>query len=452
MKPNVLLVDDDAAVREMLKELLGECGCYVHEAEDKSELDGMMASKAPDLVLLDLVLPDANGVDLIPRIKRQWSDSEVVVLTGHATFESAVETTKRGAYTFLNKPVDFETLRVTVDRALEHRRLNETSHLLRQALASLNGETAPIFKSAAMKGVVKTIQRVASSDIPVLLVGESGTGKEVMADLVHQLSARYQGPCIKVNCAALPRELIESELFGAIKGAYTGALTNREGLFSQAHQGTLVLDELPEMPIETQSKLLRVLQDKEYRPVGARRSYRSDCRIIAATNRKVEDAISEGALREDLYYRISTMTVELPALRDRREDIMPLAKTFLKRFAAQAGRPTQQFSPEAARVIQEFDWPGNVRQLQNEIHRAVLLCDHQEVQAEDLSISAKQSNAELESDQGDPSRTLMEKIERNTIAQMLKETNGNKVEAAKRLGIGRQTLYNKIKSLEIKAP
>jgi transcriptional regulator with PAS, ATPase and Fis domain len=260
------------------------------------------------------------------------------------------------------------------------------------------------------------------------------------------MSQRSKGRIIKINCAALPRELIESELFGSVKGAFTGAHSDREGLFRQAEGGTLFLDEISEMPIDTQSKLLRVLQDQEVRPVGGKTSYKTNCRLIAATNRNPEDAIKDGKLREDLYYRISAISVNLPPLRERRDDIMPLANAFLKRFAGQANRAIRGYTPAAIERLTNFDWPGNVRQLQNEIQRAVLLSESDMVDASDLSITrAKPEGIESQ----DTNFTLLEGVERNAIVQMLKETNGNKLEAAKRLGIGRQTLYNKIKAYGI---
>jgi transcriptional regulator with PAS, ATPase and Fis domain len=311
----------------------------------------------------------------------------------------------------------------------------------------MSGDGSPIFHSPQMKGVMKTIERVAPSDVSVLITGESGTGKEVVADMIHTLSKRDKGPFIKINCAALPRELIESELFGSVKGSFTGATEDRKGLFRQAEGGTLLLDELSEMPIDTQSKLLRVLQEKEVRPVGGRTSFKTDCRIIAATNRHVEDAIKDGKLREDLYYRISAISIHLPPLRDRRDDILPLARAFLKRFAAQADRVLSDFTPEAIERMRRYDWPGNVRQLQNEIQRTVLMCEGQLVEATDLSIGDPSSGP----DPGNQNLTLMEAMERNKIIEVLKETGGNKLETARRLGIGRQTLYNKIKAYAIAA-
>ena len=318
--------------------------------------------------------------------------------------------------------------------------------MLRRALETISGAASPIFQSGAMREVVRTVERIAPSDVAVLITGESGTGKEVIADLLHAFSPRSKGKIIKINCAALPRELIESELFGSVKGAFTGAHADREGLFRQAEGGTLFLDEISEMPIDTQSKLLRVLQDQEVRPVGGKTAYRTNCRMVAATNRKPEEAIKDGKLREDLFYRISAISFFLPPLRERREDIMPLANAFLKRFAAQANRGIKGFTPSAVERLTGFDWPGNVRQLQNEVQRAVLLCEGDEVDATDLSVT----KVKIVGDESqDTNFTLLEGVERNAIIQMLKETGGNKLETAKRLGIGRQTLYNKIKAYGI---
>ncbi len=441
MKAKVMVVEDTPEVRELVNKILKTGGHEPLLKSSAAELKESFSGPQPDVVLLDLVLPDGDGLELLPAIKKQWPDTEVIVLTGNATFDAAVEATKRGAYHFQNKPFDHKTLLVSVDKALEHKRLNDEASALRNALSTMSGGASPIFQSPAMKGVVRTIERVAPSDVSVLITGESGTGKEVIADLIHNLSPRSKGPLIKINCAALPRELIESELFGSVKGAFTGANTDREGLFRQAEGGTLLLDELSEMPIDTQSKLLRVLQEKEVRPVGGRTSYKTDCRIVASTNRKVEDAIKDGKLREDLYYRISTISIHLPPLRERREDILPLANAFLRRFAAQAGRNLGGYSPAAQDKLRGYDWPGNVRQLQNEIQRAVLMCEGNVVDVHDLSITTAATPAETEVQD----LTLMEAMERNAIVQMLKETGGNKLETAKRLGIGRQTLYNKIK-------
>jgi len=446
MKAKIMVVEDTDEVRDLISRILRGGGHESLLKASAAELKESFTGPQPDVILLDLVLPDGDGLELLPLIKRQWPDTEVIVLTGNATLDAAVEATKRGAYHFQNKPFDHKALLVTIDKALEHKRQHEEASALRQALSTMSGGQAPIFQSPQMKAVVRTVERVAPSDVSILIMGESGSGKEVIADLIHTLSPRNKGPLIKINCAALPRELIESELFGSVKGAFTGANVDREGLFRQAEGGTLFLDEISEMPIDTQSKLLRVMQDKEVRPVGGRTTYKTDCRLIAATNRKVEEAIKDGKLREDLYYRISTISVLLAGLRERREDILPLANSFLKRHAAQAGRNISGFTTAAQEKLRNFDWPGNVRQLQNEIQRAVLMCEGTQIDAQDLSITAAPGpEAEVQD------LTLMEAMERNTIIQVLKETGGNKLETAKRLGIGRQTLYNKIKIYGIEA-
>ena len=373
MKARILIVDDEETIRLHLRTFLEMDGYEVVEAADAAGARAAQEGPQPDVVLLDLKLPDADGLVLLPQLKKKWPDSEVIVLTGYGSIEVAVEATKMGAFYFQSKPVDSGTLKVLVQRALEHKQINEENSALRRAIETMSGGASPVFQSPALKDVVRLVERVAPSDVSVLITGESGTGKEVVADLLHALSPRNKGPLIKINCAALPRELIESELFGSVKGAYTGAQQDREGLFRQAENGTLLLDELSEMPIDTQSKLLRVLQEKIVRPVGGRTVYKADCRIIASTNRVPEEAIKLGKMREDLYYRISTINIHLPPLRDRREDIIPLANSFLKRYAAQANRVITGFSPAAAELLRKFDWPGNVRQLQNEVQRSVLM-------------------------------------------------------------------------------
>jgi DNA-binding NtrC family response regulator len=453
MKGKILIVDDDAAYRKVLNGFL-EGEYQVTEAESGAALQKAFSQTQPDLVLLDVKLGDADGLELLPLVKKRWPETEVIVLTGAAKDNTealawAVEATKRGAFNFLRrsgKEFDAGKFLTDVANALERRQQTEETSLLRRTLETMSGTASPVFQSLAMRDVVRTVERIAGSDVTVLITGESGTGKEVIADLIHAFSPRSKGRIIKINCAALPRELIESELFGSVKGAFTGAHTDREGLFRQAEAGTLLLDEISEMPIDTQSKLLRVLQDQEVRPVGGKTSYKTDCRLVASTNRRTEEAIRDGKLREDLFYRISAISVHLPPLRERREDILPLANAFLKRFAAQANRVIKGYTPSAVERLTSFDWPGNVRQLQNEVQRAVLLSEGEEVDAADLSITKAKVAGE---ESPDTNFTLLEGVERNAIVQMLKETGGNKLETAKRLGIGRQTLYNKIKAYGI---
>ena len=452
MKGKILIVEDEAGYRELLRLHLQD-DYQVVEAESAAALQKTLSQDQPDVVLLDVKLPDANGlIDLLPIIKKRWPETEVIILTGAPSDDQAlpwaVEATKRGAFNFLRKGDRFDRDKLLADlkNAVEHKRQNEEASALRRALETISGTVSPVFQSAAMREVVRTVERIAPSDVAVLITGESGTGKEVIADLVHAFSPRSKGRIIKINCAALPRELIESELFGSVKGAFTGAHSDREGLFRQAEAGTLFLDEISEMPVDTQSKLLRVLQDQEVRPVGGKTAYKTNCRIVAATNRKPEEAIKDGKLREDLFYRISAISVYLPPLRERREDILPLANAFLKRFASQANRVISGFTGGASERLTNFDWPGNVRQLQNEVQRAVLLCEGDAVDSSDLSVTKVRTQGD---ETPDTNFTLLEGVERNAIIQMLKETGGNKLETAKRLGIGRQTLYNKIKAYGI---
>jgi len=451
MKANILVVDDDNDIRHLLAEVLSANEYKVSEAENSSAVQRALGGEQPDIVVLDVKLgqnkeEERAGLDLLPQIKKRWPDTEVIMLTGLGTVEMAMEAGRRGAYNFLSKPFETEKLLADVKCALERKEQSEENSALRRALETMSGNASPIFHSPAMQDVVRTIKRVAPSDVSILITGESGSGKEVIADLIHALSPRSKARIIKINCAALPRELIESELFGSVKGAFTGAHSDRDGLFRQAEGGTLFLDEISEMPIDTQSKLLRVLQDQEVRPVGGKVSYKTNCRLLAATNRKPEDAIKDGKLREDLFYRISAISVHLAPLRERRDDIMPLANSFLKKFASQANRPIRGFTSSAIERLTSFDWPGNVRQLQNEVQRTVLLSEGEEVDSTDLSITQVRMMGD---ESQDTNFTLLEGVERNAIVLMLKETGGNKLETAKRLGIGRQTLYNKIKAYGI---
>jgi DNA-binding NtrC family response regulator len=452
MKGKVLIVDDHREMRELLASLLSAT-YQVSEAESGAALQKAYLQEQPDLVLLDVKLPDADGLELLPNLKKRWPETEVIVLTGAPSdseaIEWAVEAIKRGAFNFVRRGPQFDSQKLLADvtNAIERKRQNEEASVLRRALETISGNATPVFQSAAMRDAVRTIERIATKDVTLLITGESGTGKEVIADLTHALSTRCKNQIIKINCAALPRELIESELFGSVKGAFTGAHSDREGLFRQAEGGTLFLDEISEMPIDTQSKLLRVLQDQEVRPVGGKASFKTNCRIIAATNRDPQHAIQDGKLREDLYYRISAISVHLSPLRERREDIMPMANVFLRRFSSQANRVIKGYTQAAVERLTSFDWPGNVRQLQNEVQRAVLLSESDEVDSSDLSITQVRNVSE--GGAGDTNFTLLEGVERNAIVQMLKETGGNKLETAKRLGIGRQTLYNKIKAYGI---
>lgn len=435
----VLVIDDDEQTCALLEELLRSEGYEVATAGSLTAARELLKRSQPDVALLDWQLPDGDGLEFLPELKRQWPDTQVIMLTGFATFDVAVEAVKQGAFHFQSKPFHAEGLTLLIRRACEHKQLNDRTTALQRALSRLRGESPAIFASRAMSDILRLVERIAGSDAPVLITGESGTGKEVIADLIHSLSPRATGPFVKVNCAALPRELIESELFGVVKGAYTGAHADRDGLFREASRGTILLDEISEMPLDTQAKLLRVLQERTFRPVGGKNNLPADCRVLAATNRKVEEAIREGKLREDVYYRISAVTLHLPPLRERREDILPLANAFLKRFTSQSGRNITGLSEAAARALHDFDWPGNVRQLENEIQRAVLMCESTTIEPRDLSITASAEPGP------EGPLTMLENVERDAIRQALVRARGNKTLAAAELGVTRQTLYNKIR-------
>lgn len=445
MKHRVLVVEDDPEVTRLLTEILESGGYEPLAVSSAAELSNTFSRACPDVVLLDWRLPDANGEELLPRVRQEWPGTAVIVLTGHATLDLAVDAMRHGAFHFQAKPFGAETLMQQIQRACEYSRSpGSVACVAGRGSGGAWGSGRPGFRSPAMRAVLATVERVAPTDVPVLLTGESGTGKEVVADLVHALSRRSAGPCVKVNCAALPRELIESELFGATRGAYTGAHTDRDGLFRQAEGGSLFLDEIAEMPVDLQAKLLRALQERQVRPVGGRTGYPIDCRVIAATNQRIDDALEDGRLREDLYYRIGTIELELAPLRDRREDIVPLARMFLSRVAGQTGRTLAGLAADAVEALLNYDWPGNVRQLENVITRAALLAGGPWVTAADLVLRPGRLKTQLPAD-----LSPLETAEREMIVRTLGQLQGNKLLTARRLGIGRQTLYNKLRRYSI---
>ena len=462
-KPNfrILAVDDDPPVLESIYALLGQPDREVLLARSSADVESYYDEPPPDMVLLDWRLPDGDGMEMLPALKQRWPAAQIVLMSGFANTEIVVEAIKRGAYHFKNKPFSGEDLRLLVDNVCALKQQTQSTVL---SAVRRDKEPCPIVaESPRMQEVLRFTHRVATNDISILITGESGTGKEVIANLTHSVSLRARGPLVSVNCATLPGELIEAELFGVVKGAYTGAVSNRSGLIREAARGTLFLDEIAEMPIHMQAKLLRVLQQREFRPVGGQSNLHAECRIIAATNRDPARATVQGQLRADLFYRIGAITIHLPPLRERPEDILPLARHFIGKFAEQTGRSLKGLTPAAIAALQRFAWPGNVRQLENEIQRAVLLCEQSYIDVGDLlsaglealeptSPAVTTSPAEPPgavpspaSEAGSPGRSRLADAEKAVILAELKVAGGSKRAVARKLGIARQTLYNKLR-------
>jgi DNA-binding NtrC family response regulator len=447
-RTRLLAIDDEPAMLEWLRILLESTGAEVRTAKTGVAGDEVFRNWRPDAVVTDLLLPDLDGIELLKRIKQHTADVEVVVLTGHGSVQRAVEAMRAGAFSFLEKPVDPEALTAIVGKAIERRELvTENEHLKRQLegparLAGIIG------RSQRMHDLLEMVANVAAADANILIQGENGTGKELVANALHCNSKRAKGPFIKINCAAIPKDLIESELFGYKKGAFTGATQDKDGLLERAVGGSLLLDEVGEMPAYLQTKLLRVLQDREYRPIGSDRIVKVDFRLICATNIDVDAALKDGRLREDLYFRINTITLRVPALRDRTEDIPLLCEFFLEKFRQRHGRQVKGIAPAAYHVLIRHRWPGNVRELENVIERGVLVSKGNEISVADLPEEMRDESVSAGDFVVPPHRTL-EEIEKIAIVQTLHRTNWNKQEAAQILGIYRPTLYSKMKKYNI---
>ena len=449
----ILVIDDEPTIAEGLKQNLVDEGYLVDTAATGTEAIGLFDQAGHHVAICDLQLPDMDGLDVVRHIKDAKPLTEVIVLTGHGTGPRAFEASKAGAFDFVEKDenFDFETLLRRIQNALKQRELlTENANMLRQ-LSTRSEYFNIIGSSKQMQMIYETIESVAKSDANVLIVGESGTGKELIANAIHYNSLRARKPFIKVNCAALPKELIESELFGHTKGAFTGAHADKEGLVQHAAGGSLMLDEIAEMPVELQPKLLRVLQERSYRKIGSEKTFAVDFRLISSTNRLPADAIRDGLLRDDLFYRISTITIHVPPLRDRNEDIQLLTEHFLHMYAQKYERPIDGVSQAAYQRLFGHAWPGNVRELQNVIERAVLLAKGNRIEPVDLPFDngslPEGSPAGTEWDV--PPNMTLEDIERLVIMKTLQRTGGNKQAAANLLGIYRPRLYSKIRKYEI---
>ena len=443
MKPPVLVVDDEPFIADNLQLTLEREGYQVETAASTVSAMLQMEEREFSLALVDLMLPDGDGLHLLRLLKNKDPSLEVIIMTGHSSISQAVEATKQGAFYFVAKPFDSEEMLTLVAKALERRRLVAETSDLRRRLAEQAGYGHMLGSSPPMKRLFEMLESVAGSDANVLVVGESGTGKELAANAVHAQSPRVDGPLVKINCAALPKDLIESELFGHVKGAFTGASTDKPGLLEEAHRGSLLLDEITEMPLDLQAKLLRVLEDRTVRRLGGTKAVPVDFRLICSTNLDAAAAVRDGQLRQDLYFRINTVTVTLPPLRERTADIPVLAKAFLERFRSKHGREIEGVEPEAYRRLLAYRWPGNVRELEHAIERAVLVARGREISLADLPEALQAAPATSDAPTAPPGS--LEEIERISIVRALETSGWNKQAAAAALGLRRPTLYSKMR-------
>jgi len=431
----VVVVDDDPAHRTMLRTLLTGWGYAVSEADDGSRAIDMVHEQAFDLILMDIRMIKVSGLEALGEIKAFNPAIPVIIMTAYSSVESAVEAMKNGAYDYLTKPLDFDELRLIMERAMEHSHLREENRRLRETLGAHFDTRNIIGTSPAMIRLMETVAQVAASEATVLITGESGTGKEMIAGAIHFNSPRKDGPFVKINCAAITETLLESELFGHEKGAFTGAYRRKEGRFRQAHGGTLFLDEVSEMSLAMQVKLLRVLQDREITRVGGEEVIQVDVRIIAAANKDLMAEIQAGRFRDDLYYRLNVVAIAMPPLRERREDIPLLAQHFLEQFAEKNRKQIKGFAPQAMDRLLRYEWPGNVRELMNAVERAVVLARTDYLDEGEVPLEAAA-----------PLDLPLDEVEKATIMRTMEITNGNKSEAARRLGITRRTLHKKLKA------
>jgi len=432
----ILIVEDDKAQLETLAEILSPLGSIL-TAESGSEALDIIKQEQPAVVVADLVLPgNVDGLKILRFTGEATPETPVILITGHATVETALEAMKSGAYDYLMKPIDIRRLRALVQKALERYRLATEKKRLLEAIESDTVFMGMVGVSDGMRDVFRKISAVAPTDTTVLIIGESGTGKELVAEAIHKLSNR-PGKLVKINCSAIPEHLLESELFGYEKGAFTGALRRKPGKFELANGGTLFLDEIGDMPPALQSKLLRVIETGEVEPLGATSAKKVDVRIIAATNQDLERLMKEGKFRQDLYFRLRVFVIEIPPLRKRREDIPILVSYFLRQISAKLGKKITSLSKDVMDAFMEYDWPGNVRQLRNALEEIAILAEGETINVLPTFIEKEAIKPSLEG-------KTMEEIEREAIALALKKTGGNRVKAAKMLGIGTRTLYRKI--------
>ncbi len=443
MNPTILVVDDEPAVRYTLRAILEREDLGVEEASDGAEAIDRVRRGGIDLVVSDLRMPGMDGMQFLAELQALPRGPRAIVITAHGSERHAVEAMKRGALDYFPKPLDGDEILRVVRRSLETVRLADENRRLRARLAL--GRTM-VFESAAMITVAELVERVAPRDVTVLITGESGTGKELVAQAIVKASRRASGPYVRLNCAALPRDLAEAELFGHTRGAFTGAAHARPGLFREANGGTLLLDEISELDPAAQGLLLRALQEKEIRPVGEEKAHVVDVRVLASTNRDLATEVEAGRFRQDLFYRLNVVAVRVPPLRERPEDVVPLAEHFARRFGDRFGIDNPRLSRRVLDRLQQADWPGNVRELEHAIERLLALATGPEIDEDPFGSAPSVPPADEETDL----RARMRRIERGMIAEMLERCQGNQSETARQLGIGRMTLIEKMKRYGLK--
>jgi two-component system response regulator AtoC len=450
MRTRLLVVDDEQSIRRLCMTIGTTLGFVCSEAESAEVALSRLDTEAPDLLLTDLKLPTKSGVELLRQTKTLLPHTEVAIMTGHGSIESAVDAMKLGAYDYIEKPFRVEKMRLLLQRMAEKVRLVTENEFLRERVSTEENLDGIIGTSANIQDVLRMIGRLKNTRTPVLISGESGTGKELVARAIHFRGALAKTPFLAVDCGSLVPTLMESELFGYEKGAFTGAIKSKAGLFQAANGGTIFLDEIGELPLEMQAKLLRVLQEKEVRPVGSNEKVNVDVRVIAATNRDLEQAYRAGTFRKDLYFRLNVVTVHLPSLRDRRSDIPMLTHHFLGRYAQDS---QIQVTAAAMKCLLQYDWPGNVRELENCVERAVALGDRQTIDVSDLPPAIRTehggSSSAIVPDAAALSTTALAEMERMTILRVFEQANGDKALTGKMLGISRATLYRKLKRYNI---
>jgi DNA-binding NtrC family response regulator len=450
-RARILIVDDDADMCRLLTDLLGEDGYEIEVAHDGASAIAKHQARPFDLTITDLMMPKMKGIELIAKLREIDGGSLVLLITAFGSIESAVEAMRAGAFHYVTKPFHNDEILIQVKRALEQKNLREEVARLRTEVDARSRFQNIIGHSPVMQRVFEVIAQVSDLSANVLIEGESGTGKEVIARAIHANGSRASGPFVPVNCAAIPETLLESELFGYMRGAFTDARKDRRGLFQEATGGILFLDEIGDIALSLQAKLLRVLEDKEVRPLGANQSIRVDARVVSATNRPLEDLVGAGKFRQDLYYRLNVIRIELPPLRQRSEDIPLLVDHFIRKFADSAKRSVAGIQADALAALKNHQWPGNIRELEHTIERAVLLGKEPLIGKVDLpaSLSAKSDGAAL-IDQAHARQMTLYDLERDYIGRVLEASRGNKTEAARILGVDRTTLYRKLEEYKIK--